>query len=50
MAELLVEPGSKANIAGRDPAWGGGPDFEDLTAEELDAKAKKALAQGIEEL
>jgi PPK2 family polyphosphate:nucleotide phosphotransferase len=50
MDELLVTPGSKANIAGRDPAWGGGPDFEHLTAEKLDTKAKKALARGVEEL
>jgi hypothetical protein len=25
--ELLVEPGTAANIAGRDPAWTGGPEF-----------------------
>jgi hypothetical protein len=29
--ELLVEPGTDANIAGRDPAWTGGPEFEHLS-------------------
>ena len=50
MAELLVEPGYYADIAGRDPAWAGGPDFEDLSAHELNAKAKKVLAKGIDAL
>ena len=50
MAELVVEPGSNADIAGRDPAWGGGPDFEDLSADELNAKAKKVLAKGTDAL
>jgi PPK2 family polyphosphate:nucleotide phosphotransferase len=50
MAELVVEPGSNANIAGRDPAWGGGPDFEGLSADELNAKANKVLVRGTEAL
>jgi PPK2 family polyphosphate:nucleotide phosphotransferase len=48
--ELLVEPGSDANIAGRDPAWTGGPEFEQLSAEELNATAKEILARGVKEL
>jgi hypothetical protein len=34
--ELQVEPGTEANIAGRDPAWTGGPEFEQPSSEELD--------------
>jgi PPK2 family polyphosphate:nucleotide phosphotransferase len=47
---LLVDPGSQADIAGRDTAWGGGPDFEDFSAKELNARAKNAIALGVEEL
>ena len=42
----MVEPGAAAGIAGRDPAWTGGPDFADLTREELGARAGDALAHG----
>ncbi|HKF00025.1 MAG TPA: polyphosphate kinase 2 family protein [Actinomycetes bacterium] len=48
--ELLVEPGTDANIAGRDPAWTGGAEFEQLSAKELKATAKELLARGVEEL
>ncbi len=48
--ELLVEPGSSANIAGRDCAWTGGPEFEQLSERELSATAKAILASGVEEL
>jgi PPK2 family polyphosphate:nucleotide phosphotransferase len=48
--ELLVEPGTDANIAGRDSAWTGGPEFEQLSAKELSATAKALLARGVEEL
>ena len=27
-SEFIVEPGTDANITGRDPAWTGGPEFE----------------------
>jgi hypothetical protein len=30
--ELLVDPGTDANIADRDPAWAGGPEFDELQA------------------
>ena len=46
----MVEPGAAAGIAGRDPAWTGGPDFADLTREELGARAGDALAHGKEAL
>jgi PPK2 family polyphosphate:nucleotide phosphotransferase len=48
--ELLVEPGSDANIAGRDPAWTGGPEFEQLAAEQLNATAKAIRDRGVKEL
>jgi PPK2 family polyphosphate:nucleotide phosphotransferase len=48
--ELRVEPGSKANLAGRDTAWTGGEEFDRLSAAELDATAKALLAAGIERL
>jgi PPK2 family polyphosphate:nucleotide phosphotransferase len=48
--ELLVEPGTDANLAGRDSAWTGGPEFEQLSAKELSATAKALLAGGVEEL
>ena len=48
--ELVVEPGTEANIAGRDPAWTGGPEFEELSAAELSHTAKALLADGVKEL
>jgi PPK2 family polyphosphate:nucleotide phosphotransferase len=48
--ELIVEPGTEANIAGRDPAWNGGPEFEELSAKELSHTAKALLHDGIKEL
>jgi polyphosphate kinase 2 (PPK2 family) len=47
---LLVEPGTDANIADRDSAWTGGPDFEDLSAKQLSRTAKELLANGVKEL
>jgi PPK2 family polyphosphate:nucleotide phosphotransferase len=47
---LRVEPGTKANLAGRDTAWTGGGDYARLSATELDSTAKAVLAEGIEEL
>jgi hypothetical protein len=38
--ELLVEPGI-ANIAGRDPAWTRGPEFEELSARQLSQTPKR---------
>ncbi len=34
--QLRVAPGAAADIAHRDTGWVGGPDYEDLTADELD--------------
>ena len=48
--ELRVEPGTKANLAGRDTAWSGDGEFDELSADELDAAAKSRLAEGIERL
>ena len=48
--ELVVEPGTDANIAGRDSAWTGGPDFEDLSEKKLSRTAKELLAKGVKEL
>ena len=48
--ELIVEPGTGANIAGRDPAWTGGPEFEELSSRELSNTAKALLAGGVKEL
>jgi PPK2 family polyphosphate:nucleotide phosphotransferase len=48
--ELLVEPGTEANISGRDSAWTGGPEFEELSTAELSHTAKALLAGGVKEL
>jgi PPK2 family polyphosphate:nucleotide phosphotransferase len=48
--ELLVQPGTDANIAGRDPAWTGGPEFVQLSAGQLTATAKALLDRGVREL
>ena len=48
--ELLVEPGMEANIAGRDPAWDRGPEFEELSGKQLSQTAKGLLDRGVKEL
>jgi PPK2 family polyphosphate:nucleotide phosphotransferase len=50
LEQLLVEPGKPAAIPTRDAGWTGGPDFADLAQDELEQRAKDALARGIEEL
>jgi PPK2 family polyphosphate:nucleotide phosphotransferase len=50
LEHLIVEPGSPAGIAARDPGWTGGPDFAELAHDELEQRAKDALKRGIEEL
>ena len=50
LEQLVVEPGKAAGIANRDPGWTGGPEFAALAAEELEQRAKDAVASGIEEL
>jgi PPK2 family polyphosphate:nucleotide phosphotransferase len=47
---LLVEPGTPAGLAERDPAWRGGKEFEELSAEKLTGTAKEVLRQGVREL
>ena len=47
---LLVEPGTPAALAERDPGWKGGPAFEELSAKELNAAAKETLRRGVKEL
>jgi PPK2 family polyphosphate:nucleotide phosphotransferase len=48
--QLVVTPGTQAGISDRDPGWRGGPDYEDLSHEELKAEAKRVLAGGVEDL
>ena len=48
--ELRVHPDLKADLAGRDTAWASGGEFDELSADDLDAKAKDILARGIKEL
>jgi PPK2 family polyphosphate:nucleotide phosphotransferase len=50
LAQFLVAPGEAARIAERDPASTGGPEFADLAQEELEQRAKDAIARGIAEL
>jgi PPK2 family polyphosphate:nucleotide phosphotransferase len=48
--KLLVEPGSAAGLARRDPAWTGGKEFEQLSAPKLKSVAKDILERGVQEL
>ena len=48
--QLIVAPGERAGLAGRDPGWTGGAEFPDLAADELEQRAKDAIASGIAEL
>jgi PPK2 family polyphosphate:nucleotide phosphotransferase len=50
LKEVKVEPGTRAALHDRDPAWSGGPDFESLSEKELKAEARDVLDQGVEEL
>jgi PPK2 family polyphosphate:nucleotide phosphotransferase len=50
LEQLVVRPGQAAGLSQRDPGWTGGPDFADLTRDELEAHAKDRLARGTEEL
>jgi PPK2 family polyphosphate:nucleotide phosphotransferase len=47
---LLVQPGTPAALAERDPAWTGGSAFEELSAPKLNAVAKDILKTGVSEL
>jgi PPK2 family polyphosphate:nucleotide phosphotransferase len=46
--ELRVEPGTEADLAGRDTRWTGGGEFGQLSTPDLDAAAKGLLARGTE--
>ena len=48
--QLMVTPGNPAAIGDRDPGWTGGPDYEGLSQDELEAEARAVLAEGVEEL
>ena len=50
LEQLIVEPGRAAGIASSDPSWTGGPEFATLADDELEQRAKEAVASGIEEL
>jgi PPK2 family polyphosphate:nucleotide phosphotransferase len=50
LAQFLVTPGEAARIAERDPASTGGPEFADLARDEIEQRAKDAIADGIAEL
>jgi PPK2 family polyphosphate:nucleotide phosphotransferase len=50
LEQLVVVPGEPAGIADRDPGWTGGQDFAHLAHDELEDRARDALADGIEEL
>jgi PPK2 family polyphosphate:nucleotide phosphotransferase len=47
---LRVEPGTNANLAGRDTGWTGGGEYDRLSADELDTTAKALLKRGIDQL
>lgn len=47
---LAVRPGAAADLEGRDPGWTGPPPFSLMSAEELDSRARRAVARGVEEL
>jgi PPK2 family polyphosphate:nucleotide phosphotransferase len=50
LEHLRVEPGAKAGLHDRDPAWTGGPDYEGLSEKELKEEARAILHRGIAEL
>jgi PPK2 family polyphosphate:nucleotide phosphotransferase len=50
LGQLVVSPGQAAGIADRDSGWTGGPDFAHLAQDELEVRAREALAGGIAEL
>jgi PPK2 family polyphosphate:nucleotide phosphotransferase len=50
LGRFLVAPGEAARIAERDTASTGGTEFADLAEEELEQRAKDAIAEGIAEL
>ena len=47
---LLVEPGTPAGLAQRDPAWKGGDEFGQLSEKKLKGAAREILETGVDEL
>jgi PPK2 family polyphosphate:nucleotide phosphotransferase len=50
LSTLIVDPGSAADLAGRDTAWKGGEQFEDMATDDLKSFAKERLQQFVDEL
>src|SRR3954466_11504720 len=50
LRQLTVHPGTAADLSGRDPAWKGGEQFEDMATDELKAFARERLQQFVDEL
>jgi PPK2 family polyphosphate:nucleotide phosphotransferase len=50
LRQLTVQPGAAADLAGRDPGWKGGEQFEDMATDELKAFARERLQQFVDEL
>src|SRR3954447_8730149 len=50
VAHLMVEPGTKANLSKRDPAWKAGKPFELMATDDLKAFARKRLQEFVDEL
>jgi PPK2 family polyphosphate:nucleotide phosphotransferase len=48
--QIIVEPGSKAGLHDRDPAWAGGDEYATLSEAELKAEARDILERGVREL
>src|SRR4051794_26238799 len=50
LSQFLVAPGEPARLSERDPGSTGGPEFADLAEDDLQQRAKDAIARGIAEL
>lgn len=50
LRRLIVQPGTAAGLADRDPAWTGGPEFAQLSEKQLKKTGKAILTKGVEEL
>ena len=48
--KLLVQPGTPANLRGRDPAWKVGPPYDEMATDELKSVARERLDEFVEEL
>ena len=47
---LVVDPGTPAGLAKRDPAWKGGDEYEALSEKKLKGAAKEIIQKGVKEL